>query len=112
MARALEAAGVRVDLFEDETRATPDSVFPNNWFSAHAGGHVAIYPMYAPNRQHERRWDIIDMLKQNYRVQDVVDYSGLEPDKVYLEGTGAQPDDRFTTPMCSCASAPTSRWLA
>lgn len=89
MAGKLEAAGVRVHLFEDETRATPDSVFPNNWFSTHAGGHVAIYPMYAANRQLERRWDIINMLKQTYRVQDVIDYSGLEQDGLYFEGTGA-----------------------
>lgn len=100
MARALEAAGVRVHLFEDETRATPDSVFPNNWFSTHAGGHVAIYPTYAPNRQRERRWDIIDMLKKNYRVQDVVDFSGLEPDKVYLEGTGAMVLDHIERVAC------------
>ncbi|MHB1199618.1 MAG: citrulline utilization hydrolase CtlX [Polaromonas sp.] len=95
MARKLEAAGVRVHLFEDETRATPDSVFPNNWFSTHGGGHIAVYPMYAPNRQLERRWDIIHMLKRNYRVQDVIDYSGLEQDKVYLEGTGAMVLDHI-----------------
>jgi hypothetical protein len=85
----LEAAGVRVHLFEDETRDTPDSVFPNNWFSTHTGGHIALYPMYAPSRRRERRGDIIELLKQQYRVQDVIDYSGLEYDGVFLEGTGA-----------------------
>ncbi|MBN8943135.1 MAG: amidinotransferase [Rhizobiales bacterium] len=88
-AAALEAAGVTVHLFEDTTITSPDSVFPNNWFSTHAGGHVAIYPMFAPSRQAERRSDVIEMLKQCYRVQDVIDYSGLEQDGVYLEGTGA-----------------------
>ena len=29
------------------------------------------------------------MLKREYRVQNVIDYSGLEPDGVFLEGTGA-----------------------
>jgi len=29
------------------------------------------------------------MLKRNYRVQEVADYSGLEYDHVFLEGTGA-----------------------
>ena len=38
---------------------------------------MAIYPMFAPNRQKERRWDIIDLLKTSYRVQDVMDYSGF-----------------------------------
>lgn len=89
MAETLEKAGVGVHLFEDKSRVTPDSVFPNNWFSTHSGGHIAIYPMYAASRQKERRWDIIEMLKSSYRVQDVIDYSGLEHDQIYLEGTGA-----------------------
>lgn len=95
MAAQLEAAGVMVHLFEDETRQTPDSVFPNNWFSTHAGGHVAVYPMFSPSRQRERRWDVIELLKQKYRVQDVIDYSGLEADGVYLEGTGAMVLDHI-----------------
>jgi hypothetical protein len=89
-AEALRAEGVRVHLFDDEgARDTPDSVFPNNWFSTHAGGHVAIYPMYSANRRAERRADVIELLKAEYRVQDVIDYSGLEQDGVFLEGTGA-----------------------
>ncbi len=94
-AAALEEAGVTVHLFEDETRATPDSVFPNNWFSTHAGGLVAIYPMKAANRRRERRADVIEMLKARYRVQEVVDYSGLEPDGLFLEGTGAMVLDHI-----------------
>jgi len=89
VAETLQAHGVRVHLFEDMGDATPDSVFPNNWFSTHAGGHVALYPMYSPNRRRERRQDVIDMLKEAYRVQDVIDYSGLEQDGLFLEGTGA-----------------------
>lgn len=84
-----------VHLFEDTGLQTPDAVFPNNWFSTHAGGHVAIYPMAMPSRQLERRWDVIDFLKQTYRVQDVIDYSGLEADGVYLEGTGAMVLDHI-----------------
>ncbi|NML34443.1 citrulline utilization hydrolase CtlX [Paraburkholderia antibiotica] len=95
-AAALEAAGVRVHVFEDDgTRNTPDSVFPNNWFSTHPGGHVALYPMYCVNRRRERRADVIDMLKVQYRVQDVIDYSGLEYDGVFLEGTGAMVLDHI-----------------
>lgn len=94
-AERLEAAGVTVHLFEDEGRTTPDSVFPNNWFSTHSGGHVAIYPMYSPSRRKERRIDVIEMLKRRYRVQDVIDYSGLEEDNVFLEGTGAMVLDHI-----------------
>lgn len=89
LAEALTEAGVRVHLFEDETEERPDSVFPNNWLSTHIGGHVAVYPMFAPNRRLERRQDILELLKATYRVQDIIDYSGLEHDGIFLEGTGA-----------------------
>lgn len=92
---ALEDMGVRVHVFDGDNPATPDCVFPNNWFSTHAGGHVAIYPMKAPNRRLERRPDVIEMLKARYRVQDVIDYSGLEPDGLFLEGTGAMVLDHI-----------------
>ncbi|KVD00539.1 citrulline utilization hydrolase CtlX [Burkholderia ubonensis] len=89
-AQRLADAGVRVHVFDDHgEHDTPDSVFPNNWFSTHPGGHVALYPMTCPNRRRERRADVIEMLKTEYRVQDVNDYSGLEYDDVFLEGTGA-----------------------
>lgn len=95
-ARRLEAEGVRVHLFEDRgERDTPDSVFPNNWFSTHPGGHVAVYPMYSPSRRRERRAEVIEMLKAQYRVQDAIDYSGLEEDGLYLEGTGAMVFDHL-----------------
>lgn len=94
-AKTLRHHGVVVHMFEDEGTTTPDSVFPNNWFSTHAGGHVAIYPMRASNRRQERRYDIIEMLKSEYRVQQVVDYSGLEPDGLFLEGTGAMVLDHI-----------------
>lgn len=92
----LEAEGVKVHIFEDRgEKETPDSVFPNNWFSTHPGGHVAIYPMYNPSRRRERRYDIIEMLKAEYRVQDVIDYSCLEYDNLFLEGTGAMVLDHI-----------------
>ncbi|MBU1568671.1 MAG: amidinotransferase [Proteobacteria bacterium] len=95
-AARLEAEGVRVHIFEDRgEKETPDSVFPNNWFSTHPGGHVAIYPMYSPSRRRERRHDIIEMLKAEYRVQDVIDYSCLEFDDLFLEGTGAMVLDHL-----------------
>lgn len=94
-AKRLEDAGIRVHIFEDEGSATPDSVFPNNWFSTHSGGHIALYPMYSEARRKERRADVIELLKTQYRVQDVIDYSGLEPDGLFLEGTGAMVLDHI-----------------
>lgn len=92
----LRGSGVKVNVFEDDgSRDTPDSVFPNNWFSTHAGGHIAIYPMHAPSRRRERRMDVIDFLKRHFRVQEVIDYSGLEEDGLFLEGTGAMVLDHI-----------------
>lgn len=93
---ALRGEGVKIHVFEDYgEHETPDSVFPNNWFSTHHGGRVAIYPMYSPSRRRERRADVIEMLKSDYRVQEIVDYSGLENDRLYLEGTGAMVFDHL-----------------
>ena len=94
-AAILQSQGVRVHLYEDEGSDTPDSVFPNNWFSTHSGGHVALFPMYSPSRRRERRGDVIEMLKTQYRVQDVIDYTGLEQDGLFLEGTGAMVLDHL-----------------
>ncbi len=90
---ALAGAGVSVHVFEDVGTKTPNSIFPNNWFSTHHGGRVALYPMFAPNRRLERRADIVDLLKRRYRVQEVIDYSGMEYDGLFLEGTGAMVFD-------------------
>ncbi len=96
VADALREAGVRVHVFADRDHTRPDSVFPNNWLSTHAGGNVAVYPMYASNRRHERRADVLEMLKSSYRVQTIVDYSGLENDGIFLEGTGAMVLDHVS----------------
>lgn len=96
MVATLEEHGITVHLFDDfGENDTPDSVFPNNWFSTHQGGHVAIFSMFNPSRRRERRPDIINLLKSKYRVQDVVDYSGLEHDDLFLEGTGVMVLDHM-----------------
>lgn len=93
MARALRARGVGVHVHEDRGHATPDSVFPNNWFSTHADGTVVLYPMRAPSRRLERRADIIAGLRRRYAVTRVVDLSAAEQEGRYLEGTGAMVID-------------------
>jgi hypothetical protein len=86
----LTAAGITVHVYDD-TRVPekPDAVFPNNWFSTHHDGRIALYPMYAPSRRAERRPDLISSLHEHYQVSDVVDYSPFEKRGLYLEGTGS-----------------------
>ncbi len=88
--RTLSAAAVKVHVFDDTLAPEkPDAVFPNNWFSTHHDGRIALYPMYTPSRRTERRHDIIASLQQRYRVSEVVDYSPSEERGLYLEGTGS-----------------------
>ena len=85
----LRSVGITVHLFDDAGDELPDSVFPNNWFSTHEDGRIALYPMYSPNRRGERRHDVVALLRRQFRVTAINDYSVLEDDEVYLEGTGA-----------------------
>ncbi len=86
----LRGAGVTVHIFEDTAAPEkPDAVFPNNWFSTHPDGRVALYPMYSPARRNERRRDLIDELGKFYRISALIDYSSYEQSGLYLEGTGS-----------------------
>jgi hypothetical protein len=96
LAEHLRAAGVGVHLVDDLETDRPDSVFPNNWISTHHDGRVALYPMYAANRRRERRADVVDLLRDLFRVSEVVDFSGAEAEGRFLEGTGAMVLDHVT----------------
>ena len=86
----LRDAGVTVHVVDDTaTPEKPDAVFPNNWFSTHHDGRVALYPMYSAARRLERRHDVIDELRKHYRIATVVDYSACEEQGHCLEGTGS-----------------------
>jgi hypothetical protein len=86
----LRSAGVTVHVFDDTpSPEKPDAVFPNNWFSTHHDGRVALYPMYSPARRNERRRDVIDELGKIYLISALVDYSFYEKRHLYLEGTGS-----------------------
>jgi len=92
----LRNAGINVTVVEDtKSPDTPDSIFPNNWISFHENGDVALYPMFAENRREERREDILDLLEEEgFKIENIVDYTSAEEDKIYLEGTGSLLIDR------------------
>ena len=72
-------------------KGCPDDIFAN-WISTHHGGRMVLYPMSTPNRQKERRKDIIDILRHTY--EDVQDFSLHEQHNKFLESTGAICLDR------------------
>ena len=91
----LRSEGVDVTVFDDTADpSTPDSIFPNNWISFHENGALRLYPMYAENRRLERRKDIIERLKTDFEVSNVVSLTGWEAKGQFLEGTGSLLLDR------------------
>lgn len=92
------------DTFEP---ATPDSIFPNNWFSTHSGGTLCLYPIFAENRRRERKPAVMDTVKQQLRIRQVIDFTHYEQEGKFLEGTGSLILDRDNHIAYACLSART-----
>ena len=93
----LEKNGIKVLILESrDDFITPDSIFPNNWFSHHSDGKLVIYPMLARNRRAERQTGKLkDLLIENkIPVSEVVDLTDDENTGNVLEGTGSLVLDR------------------
>lgn len=92
---ALREQGVTVMVHNDsEAPHTPDSIFPNNCWSSHPDGTLVLYPMQGHNRRLERDKGVLDWLRDEYRVEQLLDLSSLEQQEVFLEGTGSMVLDR------------------
>lgn len=109
MLSTLQNAGIDCKVFDDnDVPVTPDSIFPNNWFSTHRDGKLVIYPMAAANRKAEIRADIIEFLQSNYQVSEIIDLRALHHDEIYLEGTGSIVFDHITRTAYACESPRTN----
>lgn len=87
---------------------TPDSVFPNNWFSSHLGGELVLYPMFAENRRLERKPHVMDVLLHKMNHRKIVDLTHWEKQGEFLEGTGSMIFDREKRIAYCCRSPRTS----
>ncbi len=97
---------VDVLVFDDTLKPhTPDSIFPNNWFSTHASGEIVLYPMEAINRREERRMDIVERLMNSFQPSYLRDLSDFEKEEKYLEGTGSLVLDRTHKKAYICLSS-------
>lgn len=93
--KLLQQSGVEVVVIEDSSIPhTPDSIFPNNWFSTHQSGDLILYPMFAPNRRSERKEAPLNYLYNLKGVKRVIDLTSLEQSGHFLEGTGSLILDR------------------
>lgn len=82
---------------------SPDDIFCNNWVSTHGDGTLVYYPMLAPNRQRERRPEIMKMFEGRYRI--ALDLSAEEKNGKFLESTGSLWMDRVNK-IAYCALSP------
>ena len=94
MVEKLKKMGIDVKVMQDTNEPhTPDSIFPNNWFSTHYSNTIVLYPMFAENRRLERTDTIYDYFDRVDNL-NIVDYSSLEKENIFLEGTGSLVLDR------------------
>jgi hypothetical protein len=101
----LIAAKVNPIPVNDEPQSQlPDSIFPNNWFSTHSDGSLCLYPMFAENRRLERKDEIINMLRSNFDIKNISDFTHYEQQNKFLEGTGSMVLDRINKIAYACLS--------
>ena len=101
----LRENGINVLVIDDTTTpAKPDAIFPNNWISTSPDGIISVYPMFAASRRLEKRDDIIHYLRDNFIVNDVMDWSEFEAEEKYLEGTGSMVIDHDDKVIYACYS--------
>ena len=106
---ALRANDVDVIVVQDTSEPwTPDSIFPNNWFSSHISGELVLYPMFAKNRQAERKPEILKLLRRKMNHPKLVDLTHWEAKGLFLEGTGSMILDRDKNIAYACRSERTS----
>ncbi len=105
-------AGINVVcLYDTLLPEKPDAVFLNNWFSTHDEGSVFIYPMLTHNRRAEKRPELIDLIKGNFKVTRIFDWSSFEDQNIFLEGTGSMVVDRKGGKVYAALSPRTSQVL-
>ena len=83
---------------------TPDSIFPNNWFSTHSTGELILYPMFAENRRFERKMQVLETIEEHFRAHKVIDLTGWENRNRFLEGTGSLILDHNNRIVYACRS--------
>ena len=108
--KLLRDNGINVITVEDTKKPhTPDSVFPNNWFSTHDDGTLVLYPMFAENRRLERKPAALEAIEENFNEKRTVDLTHYEEDGLFLEGTGSMVLDRVNKIAYACESPRTNQ---
>ena len=105
MVELLRSKGIDIIVAEDSKEpAKPDAVFPNNWFSTTADGGLHIFPMYPINRRLEKELNVQTILKRSFHIEYIKDWSDLEKQDLFLEGTGSMVMDHESRIIYACIS--------
>lgn len=104
----IRAEGTVVNVIKDTIKpSTPDSIFPNNWFSTHEGGKVFFYSLFASNRRSEvvkYQKTVLEITGKGLTPLTVIDYTDYASQNIFLEGTGSMVLDRKNK-MAYCCMA-------
>lgn len=97
MVHGLRQAGVEVVIFDYPlaSHATPDAVFPNNWFSTTAQGELFLFPMACANRRLEVRPHALMECLQQHGFMVTIQHSlqAYIEQQAFLESTGVMVMD-------------------
>jgi hypothetical protein len=108
----MRGKGINVIVIEDTAQPIkPDAVFPNNWVSFHQDGIAITYPMYAEVRRKERRDDVLEKLKEDFKIEGTIRLEKFETENRFLEGTGSMILDRVNKICYACTSPRTDEGL-
>ena len=87
---AIECRGIKVTSLKG-SKDCPDHIFPN-WFITFDDKTMQIFSMMAPNRRTEKKPEMIERLKETYKLTE--DMSNLESQNIFLESTSSMVFDR------------------
>ncbi|MFK7773182.1 MAG: citrulline utilization hydrolase CtlX [Saprospiraceae bacterium] len=108
----MRGEGINIIVIEDTAEPVkPDAVFPNNWVTFHQDGVVITYPMYSEIRRHERRDDVLEKLKEDFKIEGTIRLEKFEAENRFLEGTGSMILDRVNKICYACTSPRTEEGL-
>jgi hypothetical protein len=109
MVNRLREKDIDVIVIDDTPEPVKTSaIFPNNWLSTSPDGKLFVYPMYAPSRRNEKRDDILKLLAEKFIVSTVQDWTELEAEGRFLEGTGSMVMDHDSKLIYAAISERTS----
>lgn len=112
LVRKLEENGIQVNVVEDSLSPyTPDSIFPNNWFSSHEDS-IIFYSMYTKNRREElNKFKKLLLELINEKKVKTIDFSPKALENKFLEGTGSLVLDRKFKKAYCCISKRSNKKL-